>query len=516
MKHKASIYCTWIVIALIALTACGQNNPPAAPGLPAETSAASVATISEPLPVPSVTAAPSPTPTETAPPTPIPTFTPTPEPTVPPEPTIPAELVAGMSGIPVLKDQAEVENFARALEISTDQLKIEFRVIKENGQNTVFAVAIPVQDASPLSARYPELFAETPLYLYDADHWRPVGLKDISQLADLFVGSIVLSADDPLISIYQQEFNSGAVNMSWSNREPAREAYKWNWPSRQISYGKSAGLFLSMQHIFWPEQTPEWAIEELQANPTAETAISLMEHRLQGFYDFLVKNFGDEFAQSGLKINVLNEARDSDEDIFYRLMGQQYFINAFRLTRQMFPNAVLAYSDTYNHYRGANNFSKSMNIVRLLKEAEPGLIEAGQLQAGQTLIDGIGMHYHLKKADQLNFDAIVEAMNAFMELGVATYIEEFDQDLSTNTKPDRLFFQGQTYYQAMSACLSVGPGVCRDFTVWGYPDTESWYYVDYGHTESDATPFDAQLNKKLAYYGMLRALWEAVASDQQP
>lgn len=197
-------------------------------------------------PAPTTAAAPTgaPAPTDTASPSPTATLTPIPEPTLPPE------QVGGLTGVPKLKELAELDSLARALELEPGQFRLAYRLVQGEGEPRLFAVAIPDPEAASLAAQYPELFGETPLYLLEEGRWRAVGLKDLASLAGIVVGTIVVSAGEPTAPIYRQEFDSGAVNMSWYSRERERNQYKWSWPQAQIEFGRSAGLFLSMQHMF--------------------------------------------------------------------------------------------------------------------------------------------------------------------------------------------------------------------------------------------------------------------------
>jgi endo-1,4-beta-xylanase len=85
-------------------------------------------------------------------------------------------------------------------------------------------------------------------------------------------------------------------------------------------------------------------------------------------------------------------------------------------------------------------------------------------------------------------------------------IEEFDYNLTNRNSPDRLIYQGQNYKIAMQAALDSNK--CLGFTVWGIGDKDSWYEVESGQTKADATPFDDDYQPKLAYYGLLEALFE--------
>ena len=125
-------------------------------------------------------------------------------------------------------------------------------------------------------------------------------------------------------------------------------------------------------------------------------------------------------------------------------------------------------------------------------------------------LGGFGAQAHLSL--QYGFDtSLQENFERFAALGLKVAITEADVRIpllegETGPTAEQVATQSDRYDALLEACLNVD--ACSSFTVWGFPDANSWV-PDVFPGEGWATPFEDDFTPKPAFDAMLESLTEA-------
>ena len=182
-----------------------------------------------------------------------------------------------------------------------------------------------------------------------------------------------------------------------------------------------------------------------------------------------------------------------DENIYYEYLGKEYIANSFRWAHEVDPAVTLFLNEQFDQYDSEKAHSFIKLVEELVKENVP--------------IHGVGIQAHamftIPKIEP--FRAFISKMAG---LGLTVEITELDARLRLfDCHEDPYLAQGRFFQEFSAACLE-NPA-CTGITVWGISDRSDWYDnmgVFRMHRPNKSTPFDAEMNAKPAYYGLLNAM----------
>ncbi|KAB5532761.1 glycoside hydrolase superfamily [Coniochaeta sp. 2T2.1] len=191
--------------------------------------------------------------------------------------------------------------------------------------------------------------------------------------------------------------------------------------------------------------------------------------------------------------DVVNEGLNEDgtyrSDVFYDILGEEYFKIAFEEAARADPAAKLYYNDYNIEYPGPKS-DGAKRIVKLIQDA--GL-----------RIDGVGLQSHFIVGQTPSIDAQIANMRGFTDMGVDVAITELDVRLKMPADEQNLAQQSVDYRTSVGACMQVER--CVGVTVWDFYDPFSWVpgvFTGYG----DATLWFDNFTKHPAYKGVVQAL----------
>jgi endo-1,4-beta-xylanase len=192
----------------------------------------------------------------------------------------------------------------------------------------------------------------------------------------------------------------------------------------------------------------------------------------------------------------LNDDGTYRQNVFYEYIGEAYIPIAFAAAAAADPNAKLYYNDYNIEYAGAKA-TAAQGIVKLI-------------QAAGGRIDGVGLQSHFIVGSTPSLATQTANMASFTALGVDVAITELDIRM---TLPDTSALQAQqsTDYQTTATACVKTKG-CVGITLWDYTDKYSWVPGTFSG-QGDACPWDADYNKKPAYYGILAGLQSGTSSS---
>lgn len=330
---------------------------------------------------------------------------------------------------------------------------------------------------------------------------------------DLAIGSAVwgqkqlmdYDAADP--TQYQQvlgaQFSSLTPenDMKWDAVHPAPDVYDFTSADALVAYAKANHQQVRGHTLLWHSQNPAWVTEASktwtcnEARDVLEDHIRTVVGHFKGeIYEWDVANeiFQDTWENGGVKLRTeANPFLKACADDPVALLE-----DAFRWAHEADPDAVLFLND-YNA-EGINEKT----------DAYYGL--AQRMLADGTPLGGFGAQAHLSLL--YGFDTTLQAnFERFAALGLHVAVTEADvriplQDGETGPTPEQVATQAERYDGLLQACLNVK--ACSSFTVWGFPDANSWV-PDVFPGEGWATIFEDDYSRKPAFDVMLSSLRDA-------
>jgi endo-1,4-beta-xylanase len=223
-----------------------------------------------------------------------------------------------------------------------------------------------------------------------------------------------------------------------------------------ISYALNRNMKVRGHYMFWPGDQPEaWSAQSV----TKDQMKQFMRDRVR----LLTSHYGDVISEWIVVNEAIwdNNGKPKFHEVpMYKVLGAEYLDVAFRYAREAAPKATLIYNDFDIELPGP----KTDYIYTMLKD----------MKARGVPIDGIGMQYHVKVADQPKKSDMVNTMRRFGELGLSVYITELDVNLldTKGTQEEKYQAQAKVYRDVVEAALESG--VCKSITIWGISDQYSW------------------------------------------
>lgn len=247
-----------------------------------------------------------------------------------------------------------------------------------------------------------------------------VTLKDA--LKEHFVVGVAVRPDQiagqnpPATALIEREFNSvvaeNAMKMGPIHPRPGTDDSSFDWtPADQIvEFGLKNKMFIIGHNLCWHSQMPGW-----MSQPESGQETLTKEVLMQRLKDHIFKVVG-RFKGKVNGWDVVNEAiydgqADYRQSVFYRVIGKEFLVWAFKWAHEADPGALLFYND-YNLDANDNKRATAIELVKYLRE-------------NGAVIHGIGMqsHYNLTTPSIAKID---ETIGMFAALGLKVHITELD------------------------------------------------------------------------------------------
>lgn len=202
--------------------------------------------------------------------------------------------------------------------------------------------------------------------------------------------------------------------LKWALVHPELDRYDFAAADRFVEFGEKRGMFIVGHTLVWHNQTPRWVFEDGKGNPAdRETLLKRMRDHIftvVGRYKGRIKGW-----------DVVNEALNQDgtmrQSPWYKIIGEDYLVQAFKFAHEADPSAELYYND-YDLELPA----KRAGGVELIKK----------LKAAGVPISGVGLQNH----NQLEWPSVADedaTIAAFSALGMRIQITELDVDVLPRT-----------------------------------------------------------------------------------
>ncbi len=202
--------------------------------------------------------------------------------------------------------------------------------------------------------------------------------------------------------------------LKWALVHPELARYDFKAPDRFVQFGEKRGMFIVGHTLVWHNQTPRWVFEDGKGNPVdRETLLKRMRDHIftvVGRYKGRIKGW-----------DVVNEALNQDgtmrQSPWFKIIGEDYLVQAFKFAHEADPSAELYYND-YDLELPAKRAGGVGLIKRLLGAGVP--------------ISGVGLQNH----NQLEWPSVADedaTIAAFSALGLKIQITELDVDVLPRT-----------------------------------------------------------------------------------
>jgi endo-1,4-beta-xylanase len=320
------------------------------------------------------------------------------------------------------------------------------------------------------------------------------------------VGAAVWSGDltGEHAVLLKKHFNSitSENDMKWSALQPTEGNFTFAAADAQVSFAGANNMQVRGHTLVWHQQNPAYLFNDANGNPMTPTEANktLLLQRLENHIRAVMTHFGsDVYAW-----DVVNEVIDpSQPDGFRRspwfnITGTEYIERAFRVAREVAPNAKLYINDF-----DTTNPTKRQFLYNLIID----------LKNNGVPIDGIGHQMH-NNVDFPSKQAIIDTVNLFASLGVDNQITELDVSIYSGANPtiyddyslipQSLFIkQGYKYRDIFDAFRQL-QGKISSVTFWGQADDHTWL-TSSGRVNAPLL-FDTSLKHKYAYLGVIDPL----------
>lgn len=286
--------------------------------------------------------------------------------------------------------------------------------------------------------------------------------------------------------------------------QPEWGKFDFRLADKLIDYGTKNKMTLVGHTLVWHSQLPRYVHRITDKDSLTE------------FFTNHITTVAARYDGKILGWDVVNEALNEDgtmrESIFYKLLGENYVTEAFRLAQQAAPNTELYYND-YN----IEQPKKRAGAVALIKK----------IQDANVRIDGVGIqgHWH---AGRIPLKDIEESILEYSALGLKVMITELDvellprnftgADISERMKmkddpafnpyisglPDSVQQQLANDYEALFKLFLKHKDKITRVTFWGVNDGQSWLngWPVPGRTNHPLL-FDREFKPKPAFYKVI-------------
>ncbi len=322
-------------------------------------------------------------------------------------------------------------------------------------------------------------------------------LKDLAAQHNIKLGSRVVSerVNDriyPDIITSQYDYLGIFAETHYDLIHPSESEYDFTELDKLVDFTSDNNKPVHMFHLVWGEgnHLPEWLKNGRYS-----------KEQIAGLSRDHVSKVAGHFKGRVAAWSVVNEAFTRSQGV-YGLRDwwadnvdnhTQLIDDSFVLARQADPNAKLLLNDFNNE--GINSVSDAM--FTYIKDAK----------ARGVPIDGLGMQMHIdgnnppKKAD------VIKNIQRFGEIGVPTYVTEFDVNLNRVEGSDEFKsdLESQITYDMVRACIESG--YCVSFTEFGTTDKDKfikWLTGD----DSHAYLLDKKYRPKPSFYSFRQAWLE--------
>jgi endo-1,4-beta-xylanase len=279
--------------------------------------------------------------------------------------------------------------------------------------------------------------------------------------------------------------------LKWDLVQPEQGTENYETGKKYVNLAKNNDMEPILGPIIYKYEYPAWLEKSNLSNKELEQAI---RNRVRS----ILQRFEGDIKYA----MVVNEFHPTpyEKDYLYSRLGERYVEIAFDEARKANPEAILIYNDNAIESPRWPWYKSTYDLVRKLK--------------AKGLIDAVGMQGHFNQPNWTKVpsnEEFIQAIRSFRQLGLDVYITEMDVSLTEKQGNDRFLYQADIYYNLIKTYLEeTKDQKTRIINFFGWSDIHSWIeHVLGNYPNADPLLIDDNGNPKLAYYALLKLLYEA-------
>lgn len=337
-----------------------------------------------------------------------------------------------------------------------------------------------------------------------------IGIKNIYK-NDFYIGAAlsqaqILEKNAKENKLIVNQFNSITPENIMKSMfvQPTKGNFNFDLTDKYVSYGQKNNMFIHGHTLIWHSQLAPWMSKIKDSTE--------MKAFMENYINTVVTRYKGKINSWDVVNEALNEDGTYRKSVFFKTLGENFLLDAFKLAAQADPKTDLYYND-YN----LCNAQKREGAIRLIKK----------LQNKGIKIDGVGEqgHWHLETP---TLEEIEKTILDFSALGVKVAISELDisalpspyglqgaeisQRFANNEKmnpyakslPDSMQVKLAKRYEDIFKIFLKHKDKISRVTFWGVNDQQSWLndFPIRGRTDYPLL-FDRQNQPKKAYESLM-------------
>ncbi|SEQ23325.1 endo-1,4-beta-xylanase [Neolewinella agarilytica] len=235
--------------------------------------------------------------------------------------------------------------------------------------------------------------------------------------ADQFVvgaalgGSHINGTDTLGQALVAREYNTITPEnmMKWEEINPRPGVFNWADPDAFVAFGEENDMFIVGHALVWHSQLSDY-VKEI-------TDPELLLAEMKTHIDAVAGRYKGRIDGWDVVNEALNEDGSLRESHFYKVLGEDYLTEAFKMAAAAAgPETKLYYND-YNMW----NADKREGAIRMIEK----------IRANGGRVDGIGMQAHYSVAGP-SIDTIEQSIVAYEKAGLPIMMTELDVTVLPN------------------------------------------------------------------------------------
>lgn len=290
-------------------------------------------------------------------------------------------------------------------------------------------------------------------------------------------------------------------DMKWAEIHPEPGVYDFEGADAIMEFARVNNQEVRGHTLLWHSHNPDWVNQASQDWSCEEARAVLEEH---------VRTVVGRYAGEIYEWDVANEIFQDDWDAG----GVRLRTEANPFLRACAEDPVALIGDTFRWAHEADPqarlFLNDYNAEGINTKTDAYYALAQELLADGVPLHGFGAQGHLSLL--YGFDTSIQAnFERFAALGLDVAVTEADVRVPIDPAvggptAQQVALHAERHDAMLEACLNVP--ACTSFTVWGFPDSNSWVPSVFPG-EAWATIFNDDYSKKPAYHAMLTSLHDA-------
>lgn len=326
---------------------------------------------------------------------------------------------------------------------------------------------------------------------------------------EMFVGTCVpvwtipvYNANDNRTKLIAREYNMVVCEneMKFDATEPSQGQFSYGSGDQLVNFAAANGMRIRGHALAWHSQVPTWLTADGNKNTRNLSRTQLLAILKNHIFN-VVGHWKGKIAEWDVANEVLDDnqtsiysnpnAYDLRPSVWRTGIGEDFLDSAFVWAHQADPDAILILNDYGVEGKGWGKSEALYNLAKRLKNSG-------------IPIDGVGLQCHMDVGlDYIS--SIEDNIKRFGSAGFQCHVTELDLGIHAEATAEVLEQQASNYYSL--ARIAMRHDNCKSMMIWGLSDDLTW------RNGTKPLLFDADLNKKPAYWGVHAALRQAAGRE---